>query len=104
VSREEGHKFGEEIKGIFAEVSAKTGENITEFFQVLVSNLLGLQPDEGPAPKIELETQKNNPNSNLKNRIQLMYKEFHLDINKETATGGNTVPQQQNPKKGGCCS
>jgi len=41
VSLDEGQKFAEEHKALFIEVSSKTGNNIAQIFQQVVSSLLG---------------------------------------------------------------
>jgi len=96
VSLQEGQKFAEEHKALFIEVSSKTGNNISQLFQQVVSSLLGTV---GPTQiQVPATTEAREQPSR-----------FHLDQKQQSnETPGNTgTPSTTDPvtkKNGGCCA
>jgi hypothetical protein len=104
VTREEGKKYADSLKGVFAEVSAKTGANISDFFLTMMNAYTGESAEPG---NILVRSQDNIDQDRI----------VHLDYTKMLEVGNNgstpngiklTSDTQKTPgdlpqKKKGCC-
>jgi hypothetical protein len=98
---DEAKQLAEELKGLYYEVSSKTGENINELFQGLVNHLLGtsVSTNQILSPTPSGSSGKPGPESNTLFYEFINKLEFSLAQNGEAQDGGNGGK----PKKTGCC-